>query len=228
MRSFLILLLSTGFLLLGPARAQTSPDWARTVTMTADGTYVLGNPNAPTRLVEYISYTCPHCAHFVVEASGPLRSGWVRHGLVSVEVRNAIRDPYDLTAALLARCGGKARFFGDHEAIFLNQSAWMPRIQAYESSRKPLPEGAAPSARLIDIAAGTGLGDFMAKRGLPPARQQKCLADRSSLDLLAAMARDAWETRGIGGTPAFTINGRLLDDVHDWASLRAALPAPPK
>lgn len=228
MRPFLMLLFSATFLVLGPVRAQTSPDWARAVTMTADGTYVLGNPRAPTRLVEYISYTCPHCAHFVTEASGPLRSGWVRQGLVSVEIRNAIRDPYDLTAALLARCGGKARFFGDHEAIFLNQSAWMPRIQAYEADRKPQPEGTDPSAQLIDIAAGTGLGDFLAKRGLPPAQQKTCLADRSSLNRLAAMARDAWEKRGIGGTPAFAINGRLLDGVHDWASLRAALPAPPK
>ena len=221
-----LLLLIAALLALTPARAAV-PDWTRTVTMTADGAFVQGNPKAPTHLIEYVSYTCPHCALFVAEASKPLRDGRVRRGLVKIELRNAIRDPYDLAAAVLARCGGKGRFFADHEALFAQQAAWLPRVEAYEAARgdKRFTDSA---AQLADIAASTGLGDFMAKRGLAPQLQRKCLADRKTPAMLAAMARDAWEVRKIGGTPAFAINGALLSGVHDWAGLNAALPASPK
>lgn len=221
-----LLFLIAALFALTPACA-AAPDWTRTVTMTADGAFVQGNPKAPTHLIEYVSYTCPHCAHFVAEASKPLRDSWVRRGLVKIELRNAIRDPYDLAAAVLARCGGKARFFADHEALFAQQAAWLPRVEAYESARgdKQFTDSA---AQLADIAAATGLVDFMAKRGLAPQRQRECLADKKTPEILAAMAREAWEGRKIGGTPAFVINGDLASGVHDWAALNAALPAPSK
>jgi len=225
MRFFLVLI--AALIALVPASAAPPPDWTRTVTMAPDGAYVLGNPAAPTRLVEYVSYTCPHCAHFVAEASTPLRDGWVRRGLVSVELRHAIRDPYDLTAALLARCGGKARFFADHEALFANHEAWMPQVEAYETRRgeRKFTDAA---AQMVDIATATGLGDVMAKRGLAPALQRKCLADKKAMAIIAMMAKNAWEDRKIDGTPAFAINGALVPGVHNWAGLIPAWPAPPK
>ena len=93
-----------------PAAVQAAPakDWSRTVTLTKEGAHLIGNPAAKTRLVEYVSYTCPHCAHFVAEGTTPLKAGWVAKGLVAVEVRHLVRDRYDLVAALLARCGGAA------------------------------------------------------------------------------------------------------------------------
>ncbi|MCE7795320.1 DsbA family protein [Sphingobium sufflavum] len=202
-------------------------DWTRTVTLTPDGAFVLGNPRA-TRMVEYVSYTCSHCAHFVGEASAPLRADWVRRGALSIEVRNAIRDPYDLTAAVLARCGGPARFFGDHEALFANQTDWMPRIEPYEQKRADQPPIKDPGQQLAAIAEGTGLSSFMARRGLPLARQRACFADKATLTTLAAMAKDAWEVKQIGGTPSFSVGGTMVAEVHDWNGLRGALPAPRK
>lgn len=224
MRAFLALL--AALLLAFPATAQTPKkvaltDWSRTVTLGTGGAYILGNPSA-RRLVEYVSYTCPHCAHFVGEASGPIKANWVKRGLLAVEVRNAVRDPYDLTAAVLARCGGSAAFFGHHEAIFASQDAWMEKVQAYEPTRMAKPEKDA-SAQLIAIADATGLTAFMAKRGLPEEKAHACLADKKTLDLLAAMAKDAWETKQIGGTPSFSLDGKLIADVHDWGALRGAL-----
>jgi hypothetical protein len=49
---------------------------------------LLGNPrNAPVKLVEYISYTCPHCAHFEAESDAQLRIGFIATGKGSIEVR---------------------------------------------------------------------------------------------------------------------------------------------
>ena len=224
MRALLLALLLTLFLGTAPAAAQ-SPGWVRTVTVTPEGAYVLGNPKAP-RLIEYVSYTCPHCAHFVAEASAPLQTGWVRRGLLSVEVRHAVRDPYDLAAAVLVRCGGKARFFGDHNAVFLSQQAWLESVQKHDALRAAQ-GGGDVKTQLVDIAEATGLSAFFEKRGLTPERQRACLADTRAVATLGAMAREAWEGRKIGGTPAFVLDGRLLD-ARGWAELQPQLPASPK
>src|SRR3546814_5936191 len=42
------------------APAPQAGDWTRTVTQTAAGSFVMGNPAAPVKLIEYLSYTCPH------------------------------------------------------------------------------------------------------------------------------------------------------------------------
>lgn len=215
-----LLLLS---LLVLPASALAAPaaNWVNHVAMTPTGGHVLGNPAAPNKLVEYISYTCPHCAHFVEEASAPLKANYVRTGKVSVEVRNAVRDKYDLTVALLARCGDPKRFFGNHEALFANQSAWMEKIGAYErDAAKPAEQKAA----LRDIGQKTGLYALMAKRGYKPAQLDACINDANAMKQVLAMTDEAWNKLKIPGTPGFTLNGTLLDG-SDWASVQAALPA---
>ncbi len=209
-----------------PAKPAATPDWNHVVTQTAGGAFVLGNPNAKTRLIEYFSYTCSHCANFMVEGMGPLRTGWIRRGLVSIEFRNAVRDPYDMTAALLARCGGKARFVANHEALFNNFEAWLPKLQAYEETRDRS-GNADQVATMTDVAAKTGLTDLLAKRGLTPAAQQACLADKAQTQAVLALTQDAWQTRKISGTPYFVVNGQGLDATHDWAGLRSRLPALP-
>lgn len=224
-RSLLLLL---GLLLL-PTAAQAAPpkDWSRTVTATSEGAFVIGNPAAKTRLVEYVSYTCPHCAHFVAEATGPLKSGWVSKGALAIEVRNLVRDRYDLAAALLARCGGATRFSGNHEAIFAAFPQWIEKVQAYETAPSTLPADAGPDAALIDIADKTGLFALMGKRGISATQSRACLADGKARDTVMAMRKRALEQDGITGTPGFLINGKRVE-AHDWATLRPLLPAPGK
>lgn len=198
-------------------------DWTSRVTLSPIGGHIMGNPAAGTRLVEYVSYTCVHCAHFTNENAGALKLGWVKGGKTSVEVRNAVRDRYDLTAALLARCGGKDRFFGNHAAIYANYDAWMKQIEAFEQNA-PDPAGKDELAVMQEIADRTGLTDLMTQRGFTPDRQKTCLADKAAQQRILAMSKEAWETLKIGGTPSFSVNGKLLKDAHDWATLKPALP----
>ena len=205
----------------GALAAASAPNWPSRVALSPIGGHVLGNPAAPTKLVEYISYTCTHCAHFVGEASEPLKTGYVKGGKVSVEVRNAVRDKYDLTAALLARCGGPKRFFGNHEALFANQDAWMAKLQAYDrGAAKPSEQLAA----LRDIGQNTGLYELMGKRGFTPAQLDACINDPAAMKRVLAMTDEAWNKVKIQGTPAFTVNGTISGG-STWASLRDALPA---
>jgi protein-disulfide isomerase len=204
--------------------AAKAVDWMNRVSLSPVGGHLLGNPAAPTKVVEYVSYTCSHCAHFVAEGTAPLQSGWIKGGKTSVEIRNAVRDKYDLTAALLARCGGKERFVGNHEALFANQEAWMAQLMTYDQQpSKPTEEQAA----LREVAEKTGLVTLMGKRGFTPAQVNACLADANAMKQVLGMTEEAWQKVKIGGTPSFTVNGKLID-AHDWNGLKAALPAPAK
>lgn len=222
MKLLRILLVALAGLLLSPAHAAPAQDWTRTITRTPEGAHVLGNPAAKHRLIEYVSYTCPHCAHFVAEGSAPIKSGWVANGTLAVEVRNLIRDRFDLTAALLARCGGADHFFGNHEALFAHQETWFDKARGFQSA---LPANAPQAAVMTEIADKTGLTALMQKRGVTPAQSHACLANAGALDQVLAMTKRGLEQDGVQGTPSFIVNGKLTP-AHDWAGLRPLLPAP--
>src|SRR3990167_5456855 len=80
--------------------------WSQTVSTSPIGAVLVGKPDAKVRLVEYFSYTCHVCADFAKAGSAPLKTGYIDRGLVLFEYRNLVRDPVDMTAALLARFGG--------------------------------------------------------------------------------------------------------------------------
>ena len=204
-----------------PALAQ-KVDWTKRTSMSNIGGYVIGNPDAKSRLIEYISYTCSHCAEFTNKAEAPLKVNWISRGTINVEVRNAVRDRYDLTAALLARCGGPTKFFGNHQALFANFGHWMKQIAVYDAKERP---ATSVDAAMEDIAAGTGLYALMQKRGFTPSQLKICLADKGAREKILAMTQQAWEGDKITGTPSFIVNGRLLKGVHEWKGLEPALPA---
>jgi protein-disulfide isomerase len=198
-------------------------DWSKTVSRAPNGAYVLGNPKAKVRLVEYLSYSCPHCAHFTGEASAPLKAKYVSKGTVAVEFRNAVRDRFDFAAALLARCGGAQRFFAQNEALFAGQDALLQRASAHEA-RSAMPENSSTNDVLADMAASAGLIDFMTARGVPAAAANACLTNTAEQDAVLAMTKEAWQIRKIQGTPWFVINGQTIG-ATDWANLEPKLRA---
>jgi protein-disulfide isomerase len=82
------------------ASGQTNRNWSTVVAATADGAHRFGNPEAKVKLVEYVSYTCPHCAEFTREADDRIKLAYVMPGNVNLEVRHLIRDPVDLTVVM--------------------------------------------------------------------------------------------------------------------------------
>ncbi|RHW18384.1 protein-disulfide isomerase [Sphingomonas gilva] len=197
-------------------------DWSRTITPTPTGSYVHGNPAAKVKLVEYISFTCGHCAHFVGEASAALDAR-VKSGTTSVELRHAVRDPLDLTASILARCAGPRAFHGHTRAIMAAQPQWLEKGAAWQAANAEALKTMSISARLQGYAGGSGLLALMKARGLPEAKAKACLANPAELKTLTEQAKAAFAV--IRGTPSFTINGEVVTGVHDWSGLQPRLVA---
>src|SRR3546814_16790857 len=117
----------------------------------------MGNPAAPVKLIEYLSYTCPHCAAFSAESAAVLRGRMVKSGKVSLELRNAVRDKLDLAAAALARSAGTQGFFAASDALFARQREWYPRGAQFLETNNDRLGSYTESARLGPYAYGAGL-----------------------------------------------------------------------
>lgn len=218
----LCLALAAGALLTAAAPAQQERDWRGHVAQAPSGAFLIGNPAAKVKLVEYLSYTCPHCAHFVAESKGPLHDDLVRRGVVRVEFRHAVRDPLDLAAALLARCTGPKGFADASEAIFAAQASWYEQGRGWWQANGARIQSQPELARLKAAADGSGLSALMRKRGMSAAAIGRCFATPGDLDKVTAMAKAAWAS--IQGTPSFTINGKPGGG-SDWATLEPELRA---
>lgn len=210
--------------LAGPGQLAATPapsrDWSQVAMRTPDGTFVQGNPHARVKLVEYLSLTCPHCAHFEAEGITPLTAKYIRTGLVSYEVRHALRDAFDLAGSLIARCDGPQAFFVTLPRVYAQQNVWFARAEAW--SRIEQADGLPPAQLLPKVAAGAGFDKVF---GMSTARIATCLANQDDQAQLTAMAGGAWRLPGFPGTPAFQIDGKLQTEVLTWPELDAKLAA---
>lgn len=195
--------------------------WAGQVAVTADGSHRYGNPDAPLKLVEYVSYTCPHCAHFHKESEPVLRLTLVPKGQISVTVTNFLRNPLDLTVAMITNCGDSKRFFVRHNAFFATQDKWLAKAQAASQTQQQRWYQGAMTDRMRAISGDLGFYDIAAGWSLSRTQVDQCLADQAMLDRLRTQQNEV-QALGLTGTPSFTLNGQLLDG-HDWASVSKAL-----
>jgi protein-disulfide isomerase len=219
-------LTAAALLSLGAAKpaAGPHPNWLNTVSVSPSGSHLLGNPAAKVKLAEYISYTCPHCAHFQKQSEIPMRLAYIQPGKVQVEVRHLIRDPIDMTVAMLTNCGPPSRFFANHSMFLLSQDNWIGRAaDATEAQRARWSTGD-NAARMRAIASDFGFYAMMERRGYDRPAIDRCLADRAMANRLAAQTAEASKL-GVQGTPGFLIDDTLLAGTYDWPSLNTQLEA---
>lgn len=206
-------------------KAASTADWSNRVSQSQVGGHVLGNPAATQKIVEYMSYTCPHCAAFDQESDPALADGFISKGKTSLEVRNFIRDPLDMTVALLARCGEPRSFFRRHHGLLASQRTWMTKAGSLGREGQAAWYQGDINARLKRIASDLGLYDEL-RRHSPLATNAQidaCLANKAEQGKVLAMTKFASETVKIEGTPSFTINGKLQANVYDWKTLEPLL-----
>ena len=196
--------------------------WTEVVSKTDAGGYRMGNPDAPIKLVEYGSLTCPHCANFAETSGEELHEEFVKSGRVSFEFRNFVTNPLDLTMAMLTRCGTPESFFALTEQTFANQPAivetWSSASEAQLNQTAALP----PESRFQAIADLAGLPEFFAARGIAADQAKACLADNATAEALAKATSDQGNEFGITGTPSFLINGQKVD-MNSWPEIKTEL-----
>ena len=210
-----------------PAAAQ---DWNTVYEQTAQG-HRIGFPDAEIQLIEFSSYTCPHCASFERESEAELKYFYVHEGLASFEVRHLIRNIVDVAAAMVAECGPDENFFGNHRALLVTQADWLARAQALTPAQQQRWNSGTVPARLRAIADDLDFYELMEPRGYSITQIDQCLNDPARADALVAASQANAAEYDVPGTPAIVLNGTLLEGVHSWPRLREvliALTTPPE
>lgn len=171
------------------AQAQTSVETPEASDVDTSGVQemILGDANAPITLIEYASFTCPHCATFHENTYPQLKTDYIDTGKVKFVFREVYFDRFGLWASMIARCGGQERFFGLTDLLMKGQSDW---------ARAGDPVAIADSIRKVGRLAG-----------LQDAELQACLQDEDNAKTLVAWYQNNAAADEITGTPSFIING---------------------
>lgn len=224
-RSFAIAAVAGSAVALVAAAAPAKPAaWSSNIAVSPIGAHVVGNPNAKVKMVEYFSYTCSHCAEFSTLGDLPLKAQYIDKGLVLFEYRNLVRDPVDMTAALLARCGTAGAFAGNHRAIFAAQPVWLGKVVKASDAQKTSWYQGTTAERARKIAADTGLFALMQKRGYTTAALNACLDSEVAQAEVTGMSNIGRAADHVRGTPTFFINGRDAG-VTAWPAVKTKLDA---
>ena len=179
--------------LLGAANAQEAASDIDTSTVVE---MQLGNLDAPVTVIEYASYTCPHCASFHAGAYKQLKADYIETGKINFIYREVYFDRFGLWASAIARCAGTPEtFFGITDMLYASQSEWA-RAGGGD------PAQIADELRKIGRLAGLD-GDTL----------EACLTDADSLRTLVAWYQQNAAEDGINSTPSFVINGTKYNNM---------------
>ena len=160
----------------------------------------VGNPDAAVTVIEYASYTCPHCARFHESSFKELKKDYIDTGKINFIYREVYFDRFGLWASIVARCGEGAenRFFGITDMLYEQQSDW-----ARQSDPNAIVE------RLRRIGKTAGLTDD---------QLDACLTDADRAQALYALWLERSEEDNIDSTPSFIIDGRKYNNM-DYAEM---------
>ena len=205
--------------LASPAAAQ---NWLQTVERTPFS-HIVGNPDAPVTLTEYISYTCPHCREFAMQGEEILKLGYVSKGDLRYEYRNVAANPVDLTATMMARCGAPEKFPGNHSALMMAQPQFNALLRLATKSQTDRWFNGDKAASRRSVASDLNLYAIFERRGYTRVELDRCLADQALADRIEGAIEADVVTYGPISTPSFVVNGTMLEGVHTWDQLQQAL-----
>lgn len=175
---------------LGAANAQEASDF----DTSSIAEMSLGNADAPVTVIEYASYTCPHCARFHEGPFKQLKADYIDTGKINFVYREVYFDRYGLWASMIARCAGTPEaFFGMSDLFYQKQSEW---------------------ARAGDATAIVGeLRKIGLVAGLDAEKMEACLQDGEKAQTLVAWYQQNATADGVDSTPSFVINGKKYNNM---------------
>jgi protein-disulfide isomerase len=184
-----------------PANAQDAAD----IDTSIVDDLVLGDADAPIELIEYASYTCPHCANFHSTVFKDLKANYIDTGKVRFIYREVYFDRFGLWASMVARCGGGLRYFGIQDILYAKQSDWLAGGQ----------DANVIVENLRTIGKQAGLSDT---------ELDACMDDGDMAQAMVAKFQKETAADDVNGTPTLIINGEKNSNMT-YADLSEKLDA---
>ncbi|MEL6289345.1 MAG: DsbA family protein [Pseudomonadota bacterium] len=157
----------------------------------------LGDPGAPVTMIEYGSWTCPHCRAFRQKTWPAFKRAYVDTGKVFYILREFPIGRSSGNAALVTRCAPKSKYFRLYDLYLKHQAEWVSQ-----------------DVRPDKIFAVAG------RAGMSRATFNACLKDEK---LIAGInwQKNRGRELGVIGTPTFFINQTHVRSFKTMAEMRA-------
>lgn len=143
-----------------------------------------GSADAPLVLLEFSSFTCPHCARFHSDILPTLKQDYIDTGKLRLVFSDFPLDRSALMAGAAARCLPKDRYETVLETLFMRQQQWATAAD---------PEQA--------------LADIFALAGMSRADFNDCVGNEAILNGIAEFRFNAQRDYDINSTPSFVFAG---------------------
>lgn len=173
------------------------------VDVPIETSYSIGEPDAPVIIVEYTDFQCPYCSRHFQETVPKLKANFIDTGLV----RYVFKDfpltnihPQAVVAAEAARCAGDQNAYLEmHDLLFARQGEW---------------SGKGNAAQLF-----TG---YAQEIGLDGSAFEACVQSHVYQEAVLADLQEG-AALGVGGTPAFFLNGHFLSGAQPYEVFEGAI-----
>ena len=159
---------------------------------------ILGRADAPITLIEYASWTCPHCAQFHIDVMPMIKADYIDTGKVRFVFREFPTAPANIAIAgfAIGRCAGPDKYYDVLDELFERQSGILSMVR----------QGDQVKAALQQIAENHGISGEDAF--------DACLQDATIRRTIStAIARG--DAAGVDSTPTLLLNGEILEG-YDW------------
>ena len=200
--------------------APEGTQWSQVAQDTEMGGVLVGNPDAPLKLVEYASHTCPHCADFSEQSHDKIEE-YINKGVLSLELRNQVHNVIDITFATIAFCGEP----GVYQPLARQGWADLQGLVGPAQANQDAVNAAmtvTDDTRFQRIGEALGLVDWFAARGISRDQAMQCLSGSETPMAIAERSEKQSDELGVTGTPTFFLNGNKLEE-QSWADLEPVL-----
>lgn len=179
------------------ATTDTQVDSNQVASTYVTGDQTLGDVNAPVKIIEYASLTCPHCGSFHKNTFPELERDYIDTGKVHFTMREVYFDRFGLWATIVARCGTPSQYYPFIDLFMKSQDRWL-------SAEDPV----------------VAIREIGRMGGLSQERIEACLQDETfAKQLLERYQRQSQED-DIQSTPSFIINGKKIAGDRSIEELR--------
>lgn len=155
---------------------------------------ILGDPAARVTIVEFASYTCPHCGEFHKNVFPDIKKNYIDTGKVRFILRPMPLDNLALAVTKLTYCVPENRYYNFAGAFFNSQNTWVP----------------APD-RLSALKNIAQLG------GMTATQFDDCLKDDKIQQDVLAIDNQARKVLEVNSTPTFFINEQRVQGALPFA-----------
>lgn len=178
---------------------------------------VLGKKDAPVTVVEYASFTCPHCANFHDQVFAKMKADYIDTGKVRFVYREVYFDRYGLLAAMIARDGGPEKYFAISDVLYETQRDWLAPGDD---------KGIVDNLRKIGLKAGLDKSKIDAtvqEFEACVADLKACMATDNIAGAMVATYQANANKDGVKGTPTFIVNGETYSGEMSYADFSKIL-----